>query len=137
MVNYKFILLKTIIYYIFFLFVLSIYGQEIDEKLTNHLDGRYLFIEYYFHPHNGLPEYVVSSKNNNTIWLIRNDSIFEEYYIKSSQKNDTLTDFVDALRFIKENKFIMFDNLESFYVKKRDTLILENKSFRYSMIKLN
>ena len=129
--------MKTIFFYISFLFFLSIYGQEIDQKLTNQLDGRYLFIEYYFHPYNGFPEYIVSSKNNNTIWLIRNDSIFEEYYIKSRQKIDTLTDFVDLLKFTKENKFIMFNNLESFYIKKSDTLILENNSFRYSMIDLS
>ncbi len=129
--------MKTIFFYISFLFFLSIYGQEIDQKLTNQLDGRYLFIEYYFHPHNGFPEYIVSSKNNNTIWLIRNDSIFEEYYIKSRQKIDTLNDFVDLLKFTKENKFIMFNNLESFYTKKSDTLILENTSFRYSMIDLS
>ena len=116
---------------------MSIYSQEIDQKLTNPLDGRYLFIEYYFHPHNGLPEYVVSSKSNNTIWLIRNDSVFEEYYEKNKQKIDTLTDFVDLLKFSKENKFIMNNNLESFYIKKSDTLVLENNSFRYSMIKLS
>lgn len=129
--------LKTIFFYISFLFFLSIYSQEIDQKLTNPLDGRYLFIEYYFHPHNGLPEYVVSSKSNNTIWLIRNDSVFEEYYLKSNKKIDTLTDFVDLLKFSKENKFIMNNNLESFYIKKSDTLVLENNSFRYSMIKLS
>ncbi len=129
--------LKTIFFYISFLFFLSIYSQEIEQKLTNPLDGRYLFIEYYFHPHNGLPEYVVSSKSNNTIWLIRNDSVFEEYYLKSNKKIDTLTGFVDLLKFSKENKFIMNNTLESFYIKKSDTLVLENNSFRYSMIKLN
>lgn len=106
-------------------------------KAINNLDGRYLFIEYYFPPNNGLPEYVVSSKNNNTIWLIRNDSIFEEYYIKGQQQTDTLTDLIDPLRFITENRFIMFDSLASFYIKKSDTLVLENKTFRYSMIKLD
>ena len=130
-------ILKTIFFYISFLFFLSIYGQEIEQKLTNQLDGRYLFIEYYFHPHNGLPEYIVSSKSNNTIWLIRNDSIFEEYYEKTKQKIDTITDFVDLLKFSKENKFIMNGTLESFYIKKSDTLILENNSFRYSMINLS
>ena len=129
--------MKTIFFYISFLFFLSIYGQEIEQKLTNQLDGRYLFIEYYFHPHNGLPEYIVSSKSNNTIWLIRNDSIFEEYYEKTKQKIDTITDFVDLLKFSKENKFIMNGTLESFYIKKSDTLILENNSFRYSMINLS
>ncbi len=113
--------MKTIFFYISFLFFLSIYSQEIDQKLNNPLDGRYLFIEYYFHPHNGLPEYVVSSKSNNTIWLIRNDSVFEEYYLKSNKKIDTLTDFVDLLKFSKENKFIMNNNLESFYIKKNQT----------------
>ena len=129
--------LKTIFFYISFLFFLSIYSQEIDQKLTNQLDGRYLFIEYDFHPHNGLPEYIVSSKSNNTIWLIRNDSVFEEYYEKNKQKIDTLTDFVDLLKFSNENKFIMNNNLESFYIKKSDTLVLENNSFRYSMINLS
>ena len=129
--------MKTKFFFIFFLFVISIYGQEINQKLTNQLDGRYLFIEYYFHPHNGLPEYIVSSKSNNTIWLIRNDSIFEEYYEKTKQKIDTITDFVDLLKFSKENKFIMNGTLESFYIKKSDTLILENNSFRYSMINLS
>ena len=129
--------MQTQFFCITFLFALSIYSQEIDQKLTNQLDGRYLFIEYYFHPHNGLPEYVVSSKSNNTIWLIRNDSVFEEYYLKSNKKIDTLTDFVDLLKFSKENKFIMNSNLESFYIKKSDTLVLENNSFRYSMIKLS
>ena len=129
--------MKTTIFYISFLIVLSIHGQEIDQNLTKKLDGRYLFIEYYFHPHNGLPEYIVSAKNNNTIWLIRNDSIFEEYYLKNNQKIDTLIDFVDLLKFSKENKFIMNNNLESFYIKKSDTLVLENNSFRYSMIKLS
>ena len=129
--------MKTQLFCFSFLFTLSIYGQKINQKLTNPLDGRYLFIEYYFHPHNGLPEYIVSSKSNNTIWLIRNDSVFEEYYLKSNKKIDTLTDFVDLLKFSKENKFIMNNNLESFYIKKSDTLILENNSFRYSMIKLS
>ena len=129
--------MKTQLFCFSFLFALSIYGQKINQKLTNQLDGRYLFIEYYFHPHNGLPEYIVSSKSNNTIWLIRNDSVFEEYYLKSNKKIDTLTDFVDLLKFSKENKFIMNNNLESFYIKKSDTLVLENNSFRYSMIKLS
>ncbi len=60
-----------------------------------------------------------------------------EYYLKSNKKIDTLTDFVDLLKFSKENKFIMNNNLESFYIKKSDTLVLENNSFRYSMIKLS
>ena len=129
--------LQTKFFCISFLFFFSIYSQEIDQKLTNQLDGRYLFIEYYFHPYNGLPEYVVSSKSNNTIWLIRNDSVFEEYYEKNKQKIDTITDFVDFLKFSKENNFIMNGNLESFFIKKSDTLVLENNSFRYSMIKLS
>ena len=129
--------MQTKFFCISFLFFFSIYSQEIDQKLTNPLDGRYLFIEYYFHPHNGLPEYVVSSKSNNTIWLIRNDSVFEEYYEKNKQKIDTITDFVDFLKFSKENNFIMNGNLESFFIKKSDTLVLENSSFRYSMINLS
>lgn len=131
--------MKTTILFLKKLFLLvlifSCSNNTVKKRKLKNLQGRYLFLEYYFKTQGEGENYSVNAAGNGTYWIIRNDSIFEEYFIK---KNNTLVydyDFVDQIKFLEKDNFKLFDTLVTSIKLSKDTLVMENDFFRYKLLK--
>lgn len=129
------LLLFKISFLIIFFFSCSNY--DLKKSKLNILQGRYLFIEYYFKTQGVGEDYSVDARGNKTYWIIRNDSIFEEYFIRKN--NDLIFDYdlVDQIKYLDKDNFKFYDTITSSFKLINDTLVIENEFFRYKLLKEN
>ena len=129
------LLLFKISFLIIFFFSCSNY--DLKKSKLKILQGRYLFIEYYFKNQGVGEDYSVDARGNKTYWIIRNDSIFEEYFIRKN--NDLIFDYdlVDQIKYLDKDNFKFYDTITSSFKLINDTLVIENEFFRYKLLKEN
>jgi len=127
-------MIQIMIYIILLTFVVSCKNNIKSSKLKE-LQGRYLFLEYYFKSQNGGEDYFVNASGNKTYWIIKGDSIFEEYYSVKNNIKKMDYDFINKIEFKDNSEIIYFDSNESSFDLINDTLLIENESFKYTLLK--
>ena len=127
-------MIQIMIYIILLTFVVSCKNNIKSSKLKE-LQGRYLFLEYYFKSQNGGEDYFVNASGNKTYWIIKSDSIFEEYYSVKNNIKKMDYDFINKIEFKDNSEIIYFDSNESSFDLINDTLLIENESFKYTLLK--
>tara|TARA_Y100000389_G_scaffold193748_1_gene222864 strand:- start:3616 stop:4050 length:435 start_codon:yes stop_codon:yes gene_type:complete len=126
--------IKTMIYMILLTYVVSC-KDDIKSSKLKELQGRYLFLEYYFKSQNGGEDYFVNASGNKTYWVIKGDSIFEEYYSIENSIKKIDYDFINKIEFKNNSELIYFDSNESSFDLINDSLFIENESFKYTLLK--
>tara|TARA_B110000444_G_scaffold198818_1_gene190027 strand:+ start:404 stop:811 length:408 start_codon:yes stop_codon:yes gene_type:complete len=129
--NYK---IYSMIYIILLTFVASCKNNIKSNKLKE-LQGRYLFLEYYFKSQNGGEDYFVNASGNKTHWIIKGDSIFEEYYSIKNNIKKMDYDFINKIEFKDNSDIICFDSNKSSFNITNDSLVIENEFFKYTLLK--
>ena len=126
--------IKTMIYMILLTNVVSC-KDDIKSSKLKELQGRYLFLEYYFKSQNGGEDYFVNASGNKTCWVIKGDSIFEEYYSIKNNIKKTDYDFINKIEFKNNSELIYFDPNESSFDLINDSLFIENEFYKYTLLK--
>lgn len=133
--------MKTAIFFLkklfLLIFIFSCSNYSAKKRKLKNLQGRYLFLEYYFKTQGEGENYSVNAAGNGTYWIIKNDSILEEYFIKKNKNLVYDYDFVDQIEFLEKDNFKLFDTLVTSIKLSKDTLIMENDFFRYKLLKEN
>lgn len=125
----------TLLLIILFLILQSCNNKNEMNPDLKEIQGRYLFLEYYFKSPDG-SGYAVDARGNKTYWIFRNDSIYEEYYIVKKNISNVKFDFVNKLKKADNSRYF-FDTIPSTFSIAKDTLRIENQSFRYTLYKEN
>ena len=123
-------------YLIIVIVILSCSNNSVQEKLKK-FQGRYLFLEYYFKNQAEGNDYTVNARGNKTYWIIKSDSILEEYSLRKNNEIVYYYDFVDKIEYLEKNQFKLYDTLVSTIKLVKDTLIIENDYYRYKLLKNN
>jgi|GEM_PF-3190000 len=126
--------IKIMIYIILLIFFVNCINHYKSDKLRE-LQGRYLFLEYYFKSQNGGVDYSVNASGNKTYWIIKGDSIFEEYYSVKNNIRETYYDFIYKLEFKDNSGLIYFDSNKSSFKIINDSLFIENELIKYTLLK--
>lgn len=120
---------------LFFIILISCSNNSVQRGKLKSLQGRYLFLEYNFKSNIEGEDYSVSAIGNKTYWILRNDSILEEYFTKKNNEVFFDYDLIDQIEYVNGDQFKLYDTLVSSIKLNKDTLVIENKLFKYKLIK--
>lgn len=126
--------IKIMIYIVSLMFFVNCINDYKSDKLKE-LQGRYLFLEYYFKSQNGGEDYSVNASGNKTYWIIKKDSIYEEYFSVKNNLKKFDYDFINKIEFKGNSELIYFDSIESSFNLLNDSLFIENEFFKYTLLK--